>query len=36
MITMGAEIGRPSRLEVQTADEICVGGRIVLAPKATF
>ena len=35
-ITMGAEIGRPSRLDVQTGDEICVGGRIVLAAEGHF
>jgi len=35
-IGMGAEIGRPSRLEVQTEDELRVGGRVVLSAEGNF
>jgi trans-2,3-dihydro-3-hydroxyanthranilate isomerase len=35
-IEMGAQIGRPSVLEVQTADELKVGGRVVLAAEGRF
>jgi len=35
-ITMGAEIGRPCRLEVHTTDEIRVGGRVVLSAEGHF
>lgn len=35
-ITMGAEIGRPSQLEVQTVDDIRVGGRVVLSAEGHF
>jgi trans-2,3-dihydro-3-hydroxyanthranilate isomerase len=35
-ITMGAEIGRPCRLEVQTAGDLRVGGRVVLSAEGNF
>ena len=35
-ITMGAEIGRPSQLEVDTTGEILVGGSVVLSAKGHF
>jgi trans-2,3-dihydro-3-hydroxyanthranilate isomerase len=35
-ITMGAEIGSPSRLEVHTDDEIRVGGRVVISAEGNF
>ena len=35
-ITMGAEIGRPSRLEIDTTGEILVGGSVVLSAKGHF
>ncbi|MDP9340552.1 MAG: PhzF family phenazine biosynthesis protein [Actinomycetota bacterium] len=35
-ITMGAEIGRPCRLEVQTAGDLRVGGRVVLSAEGHF
>jgi trans-2,3-dihydro-3-hydroxyanthranilate isomerase len=35
-ISMGAEIGRPSHLEVQTGDDIRVGGRVVLSAEGHF
>jgi len=35
-ITMGAEIGRPSQLEVDTTGEILVGGSVVLSAEGHF
>ena len=35
-ITMGAEIGRPCRLEVHTADDIRVGGHVVASAEGHF
>lgn len=35
-ITMGAEIGRPSRLEVHTDDDIRVGGSVVISAEGDF
>ena len=35
-ITMGTEIGRPSRIDVQTADELRVGGRVALCAEGQF
>jgi trans-2,3-dihydro-3-hydroxyanthranilate isomerase len=35
-ILMGAEIGRPCRLEVHTADDIQVGGRVVTSAEGHF
>jgi len=35
-IRMGAEIGRPSELEVDTAGEITVGGRVVASAEGRF
>jgi trans-2,3-dihydro-3-hydroxyanthranilate isomerase len=35
-ITMGAEIGRPSRIDVQTEDELRVGGRVALCAEGQF
>jgi trans-2,3-dihydro-3-hydroxyanthranilate isomerase len=36
MISMGAEIGRPSDLKVNTADDIRVGGNVVLSAEGHF
>ena len=35
-ITMGAEIGRPSHIDVQSADELRVGGRVALCAEGHF
>jgi trans-2,3-dihydro-3-hydroxyanthranilate isomerase len=35
-ITMGAEIGRPCRLEVHTDDDIRVGGSVVISAEGNF
>ena len=35
-ITMGAEIGRPSQLEVHIAEDIWVGGGVVMSAEGTF
>jgi hypothetical protein len=35
-ITMGAEIRRPSQLEIDVTDEIRVGGRMTISAKASF
>lgn len=35
-ITMGTEIGRPSRIDVQTENELRVGGRVALSAEGQF
>ena len=35
-INMGAEVGRPCQLEVQTTNDIRVGGRVVLSAEGHF
>lgn len=36
VVGMGAEIGRPSRIEVDVADEIRVGGGVVISAERDF
>jgi predicted PhzF superfamily epimerase YddE/YHI9 len=33
---MGAEIGRPSRIEVDITNEILVGGKVTISAEGTF
>jgi predicted PhzF superfamily epimerase YddE/YHI9 len=33
---MGAEIGRPSRIEVDVTGEILVGGRVAISAEGDF
>jgi trans-2,3-dihydro-3-hydroxyanthranilate isomerase len=35
-ITMGAEIRRPSQIEVELTDEIRVGGRVTMSAEGEF
>jgi trans-2,3-dihydro-3-hydroxyanthranilate isomerase len=35
-VLMGAEVGRPSRIEVELADEIWVGGAVVVSAEGQF
>jgi trans-2,3-dihydro-3-hydroxyanthranilate isomerase len=36
VVGMGAEIGRPSRIEVDLTDEILVGGQVVTSAEGDF
>jgi PhzF family phenazine biosynthesis protein len=36
LVGMGAEIGRPSRIEVDITDEILVGGRVTISAEGNF
>jgi trans-2,3-dihydro-3-hydroxyanthranilate isomerase len=36
VVGMGAEIGRPSRIEVDVTDEILVGGRVAISAEGNF
>jgi predicted PhzF superfamily epimerase YddE/YHI9 len=36
VVAMGAEIGRPSRIEVDVTGEILVGGRVVISAEGDF
>jgi predicted PhzF superfamily epimerase YddE/YHI9 len=36
LVGMGAEIGRPSRIDVDVTAEVVVGGRVVVSAEGQF